>query len=90
MRSLSRKGVLLAVAFAAGLVSRVEAQGVTTGAISGFVADSAGAPLGGASVEIRYAPTGFRAATVTNARAFYLLQGLEPGGPYTVSARAIG
>lgn len=90
MKSWCGKVALLVVALTTGLIGRVEAQGVTTGAISGFVTDSSGAPLGGATVEVRYAPTGFRGATVSNARGFYLVQGLEPGGPYTVAARAIG
>ena len=82
--------IAAAIVLAAGSGTRAHAQGVTTGAISGFVQDSSGAPIGGAAVEARYGPTGARAVTVTNARGFYLVQGLEPGGPYAVSARAIG
>ena len=85
------KGITAAALVAlAAAPARLQAQGVTTGAISGFVQDSAGAPLGGAAVEVRYTATGFRGSAVTNTRGFYLVQGLEPGGPYTVTARAIG
>jgi len=92
MKAWSGKGMTAAalLALAAVAPSRLSAQGVTTGAISGFVQDSAGAPLGGAAVEVRYAATGFRGSAITNTRGFYLIQGLEPGGPYTVTARAIG
>ena len=80
----------VAVVLVMGSSERAQAQGVTTGAISGFVQDSSGAPIGGAGVEVRFEPTGSRAMTTTNARGFYLVQGLEPGGPYVVTARAIG
>jgi hypothetical protein len=80
----------VALVLAMGSSEQARAQGVTTGAISGFVQDSSGAPIGGAGVEVRYEPTGSRAMTTTNARGFYLIQGLEPGGPYFVTARAIG
>ena len=59
---------------------RLEAQGVTTSAVSGYVQDSAGAPLANAQVLITYLPTGFRTAVTTNANGLYLAQGLEPGG----------
>jgi hypothetical protein len=73
VRALSAAAaLLLAVAGA------VEAQGVTTGALSGTVSDSMGAPIAGATVEVRFEPTGFRAVTTTNSRGFYLLQGLGP------------
>ena len=85
VRVLSAAAALLLAA-----AGSVAAQGVTTGALSGTVADSLGAPIAGATVEVRFEPTGFRAVTTTNSRGFYLLQGLEPGAPYAASARAIG
>lgn len=90
MKSWTGKGVIAMLVLALVATGRAEAQGVTTGAISGFVQDSSGSPIAGASVDIRYEPTGFRALTTTNARGFFLVQGLEPGGPYSVAARAIG
>jgi protocatechuate 3,4-dioxygenase beta subunit len=48
VRALSAAAaLLLAVAGA------VEAQGVTTGALSGTVSDSMGAPIAGATVEVK-------------------------------------
>jgi outer membrane receptor for ferrienterochelin and colicin len=88
-RSIVRT-VSAAVSLLFVLGSGLEAQGVTSGAINGTVQDSSGTPIVGASVEIRYAPTGFRTVTSTNSRGLYLVQGLEPGSPYSVSARAIG
>src|SRR5690606_5136998 len=93
MKSWSGKtgaALVLALVVAMGSSERAVAQGVTSGAVSGFVQDSSGTPIGGASIEVRYEPTGFRAVTTTNSRGYFLVQGLEPGGPYFVSARAIG
>lgn len=81
---------LAALALVLGLSDRLEAQGVTTGAISGLVQDSAGNPLENAAVQVVYIPTGFRSNATTNSSGLYIVQGLEPGGPYRVTARAIG
>ncbi len=90
MRTWIRTAGALVALGAAVTAGRLEAQGVTTGAVSGYVQDSAGAPLANAQVLITYLPTGFRTAATTNANGLYLAQGLEPGGPYEVVARAIG
>jgi hypothetical protein len=66
------------------------AQGVTTGAISGKVTDPQGAPVAEAAVQVTNRGTGFTTATRTRSNGQYLAQGLEVGGPYTVSIRAIG
>lgn len=66
------------------------AQSVTTGAATGSIKDQNGAPLANVSVRFTYEPTGFTASAVTNARGLFTLQGLEPGGPYTVRATLIG
>ncbi|MCZ6754094.1 MAG: TonB-dependent receptor [Gemmatimonadetes bacterium] len=85
--------VLPAVAalFATALmVGTLSAQGVTTGAASGVITDQDGNPLAGATVEFTHVPTGFRTTAVTNVRGIFTVQGLEPGGPYTVRIRQIG
>lgn len=64
------------------------AQGVTTAAIRGVVTAPGGTP-GDARVDVRHEDTGVR----TQARASggrFLVPGLEPGGPYTVTVRSIG
>jgi len=66
------------------------AQSVTTGAAGGTITDQNGAPLANASVEFTYGPTGFKVTTVTNERGLFSIQGLQPGGPYTVKATLIG
>jgi carboxypeptidase family protein/TonB-dependent receptor-like protein len=70
--------------------SRLHAQGVTTGAVSGTVTDAAGKPVENAQVQITNRATGFRSGSVTRANGYYYVQGLEVGGPYTVSVRRIG
>jgi len=92
MQNWFRK-VLPAVAalFATALmVGTLSAQGVTTGAASGLITDQDGNPLAGATVEFTHVPTGFRTTAVTNVRGIFTVQGLEPGGPYTVRIRQIG
>jgi hypothetical protein len=68
-------------AFAASLV----AQGITTSALSGFVADAQNRPIAGATVTVVHEPSGTKAETVTRANGQYALSGLRPGGPYTVT-----
>ena len=92
MQSWSRR-FLSAVAgvFATALmVGTIAAQGVTTGASSGLITDQDGNPLSGVTVEFTHEPTGFRTTAVTNVRGIFTVQGLEPGGPYTVRIRMIG
>jgi hypothetical protein len=66
------------------------AQGVTTGAVSGRVIDESGAAIVGASISVVNTATG-AASRVTAARdGRYLVQGLEVGGPYSITVRHPG
>ncbi|HEY3279200.1 MAG TPA: TonB-dependent receptor [Gemmatimonadales bacterium] len=73
--------------FAAGVAG---AQGVTTGAITGKITDEQGQPVSAAEVQVTHRGTGYATATRTRANGLFLVQGLESGGPYTVTVRAIG
>src|SRR6185436_1562537 len=86
-----RLGLVLAAftAFVAG-TTRLSAQGVTTGAISGTITSDQGQPVEGVNVQVLNRSTGARAATVSRSDGRYYVQGLEVGGPYTVSIRRIG
>jgi len=67
----------------------VLAQGVTTAAVRGTVRMSDGHDPSGARVSVRNSSTGFVVeAEVRNGRFF--VQGLEVGGPYSVTLRRIG
>jgi hypothetical protein len=80
------------VALGASLVSAADlaAQGVTTGAITGTVADASGAGIEGAQIQIINVASGTSTGGLTRRNGLYLVQGLEVGGPYTVRVRRIG
>ncbi|HKH93368.1 MAG TPA: TonB-dependent receptor [Gemmatimonadaceae bacterium] len=80
----------VAAALLVGLSGRATAQGVTTGAIAGQVTDEGGRPIASAQVVIRNRSTGFTVGTMTREDGRYRVQNLEPGGPYSVTARRIG
>ena len=77
---------LLSILFASG----AGAQGVTTGAISGKVAGEQGNPVALADVQVVNRSSGFTTRTRTRENGQYLVQGLEVGGPYSITVRAIG
>ncbi|MFN2567661.1 MAG: TonB-dependent receptor domain-containing protein [Gemmatimonadaceae bacterium] len=90
-----RRTLRLALAAALALVlpplaTNADAQGVTTGAITGTVTTEQGQPLEGAQIQIVSRATGFTSGAMTRANGVYYVQGLEVGGPYTVRARRIG
>jgi hypothetical protein len=66
------------------------AQGVTTGAITGRVTDQQGQPLSEVVVQIVHRRTGYATTTRTRVNGLFLMQGLEVGGPYSVTVRRIG
>ncbi|HSJ24351.1 MAG TPA: carboxypeptidase regulatory-like domain-containing protein [Longimicrobiales bacterium] len=66
------------------------AQGVTTAAVSGRVADDAGAPVQNARVVVTNEGTGLTRTTLTNDQGAYLVPGLPVGGPYRVEAGSLG
>jgi hypothetical protein len=81
---------LLAVALLGAGRAELAAQGVTTGAIIGTVADQTGQPLSGVEVQVVNRETGYSNTTITRPNGQYLIQGLEVGGPYTVTIRSLG
>ncbi len=81
---------IAAAAVFAGGSANAFAQGITTGAITGTVTGSGGEPIEGAQVQISNRATGFTAGGISRANGVFFVQGLETGGPYTVSVRRIG
>jgi hypothetical protein len=63
---------------------------VTSSAMSGAVKSSTGEFLPGASVELVHKPTGTKYYSTTDAKGGYAVQGLRPGGPYTVKVTYVG
>jgi hypothetical protein len=90
---MKRSGLFATVALAFGLLiigESVHAQGVTTGAIAALVRDASGNPRAGARVSARHEPSGTRYEARTQADGRALLANMRVGGPYTVTAAAIG
>lgn len=71
------------------LPSLLFAQG-TDASIRGVVTDSAGTAIGGAIVELRNTTTGFVSQVRAGDRGRYVVTQLPLGGPYRVTARAVG
>jgi hypothetical protein len=84
------RAVAAALVFSMLLAPALRAQGVTTGAITGKVTDASGQPVVLADVRIVNRSTGYTTSTRTRDNGLFLVQGLEVGGPYTVTVRAIG
>ncbi|MEA3420861.1 MAG: TonB-dependent receptor, partial [Acidobacteriota bacterium] len=68
------------------LPAAVFAQSATTGAISGIVVDSEGAPLPGATITALHIPTGTLFTAVTRSNGRFFIASVKVGGPYTVTA----
>jgi hypothetical protein len=81
---------LLGAALLGGSAGPLRAQGVTTGAIAGTVTDEQGQPVVNAQVTVVNRATGYSTSALTRNNGFYLVQGLEVGGPYTVTITSIG
>ena len=63
---------------------------VTSSAMSGTVKSTAGELLPGATVEVVHKPTGTKYYSTTDGKGNYAVQGLRPGGPYTVKVTYVG
>ena len=87
-RSVARlvRGVLAAALIFPSAV--VRAQGVTTAGIRGRVTDVLEQPVD-ATIRVSHGATGF-SVEVRASHGRFLVQGLEPGGPYVVTVRALG
>jgi len=70
------------------IASAVMAQ-VTTSSMSGRITDSR-ETLPGATVKVTHVPSGTVYVVTTNNEGRYAIQGMRPGGPYTVEIHFIG
>ena len=71
-------------------LAAASAQGVTTGVVSGRVVDETGAPVAGTTISVVNTTTGATSRATVARDGRYLVQGLEVGGPYSVTARKPG
>ena len=86
---LARAVCVALVAFGLGTPTRVSAQG-TDASLRGQVADSTGAAITGAMIEVRNLASGFSAQVRTSDRGRYAATQLPLGGPYRITVRAVG
>ena len=66
------------------------AQGVTTASIIGTVVNERGEALGGTRISAVHTPSGTSYSTRSRADGRYTIPGMRVGGPYSVTATAIG
>src|SRR5574341_925192 len=83
-------GALLLLGMLLCHFSSVHAQGVTTAALGGIVADNKGQPLPGANVVAVHEPSGTRYGAASRASGAFNIPNMKVGGPYTVTASLIG
>ena len=72
------------------LVALSASAQVTTSALSGVVTDENQQAMIGATITALHTPSGTKYNAVTNIDGRYTIQGMRPGGPYTVSVSYIG
>src|SRR5256885_1094569 len=80
-------GAMLALVLA---VQPASAQTLTTGTLSGVVADQQGAALPGVTVVAVHEPTGTRYETITGGDGRFQIPNVRVGGPYSVTATLSG
>ena len=83
-------GRLAVLALLAIPVVSLQAQGVTTGALTGTITDATGAPVEAAQVLVRNATTGYNIGTTSRSTGTYNIQGIEPNQNYRITVRRIG
>ncbi|MCW5548654.1 MAG: TonB-dependent receptor [Opitutaceae bacterium] len=79
-----------AVALALAAANAVFGQAITTSSLTGTVTNNTGQPISGAALTILHVPTGSSYTATSRADGTFVLRGLRPGGPYTVSSTAVG
>ncbi len=85
-----QKRFSLLIAMLVMLFTSAMAQ-VTTSSLSGKVTEAGtGEEIIGATVQAVHEPSGTRYMTVTNSEGRFNIQGMRPGGPYTVSISYVG
>ena len=62
----------------------------TTSSLGGTIKDNRGAPVEGATILLKHEPTGFTSRATTNNKGYYLINNLQPGGPYSINISFVG
>lgn len=91
MKQRCRTAAFLLLGLACMLVhGRVQAQGVTSAAMTGRITSAERAGIAGAQVVAREVGTGTEYRVVTREDGRFLLTGMRPGGPYRIAVTALG
>lgn len=82
--------LLALVTVALGLISTpiAIAQVITTSSLNGTVRNDQGQPVANATITVTHEPTGSVNTTTARADGTFVLRGLRPGGPYTITSTA--
>jgi hypothetical protein len=88
--TLLRSAALLICCVLLWPAGRADAQGVTTGAMSGVVKDAQGAVIPGATILAVHQASGSTYEAVTQADGRFVMPGMRVGGPYTITASLPG
>jgi hypothetical protein len=65
-------------------------QGSTTSSMSGKIVDKDGKSLPGATIIAVHVPSGTQYGALANNDGLFIIQGMRPGGPYTVEISFVG
>ncbi|MBR1510345.1 MAG: TonB-dependent receptor [Bacteroidales bacterium] len=82
------KSILLA--FTTLIAGTVAYAQVTTSSLGGRITDQKGETVVGAAIIATHTPSGTVYGAVTNSDGSYRINGITPGGPYTVSVEMLG
>ena len=72
------------------LISNIGKTQETTSTLSGSIENEKSQVISGASILIKYEPTGYSITSQSNSRGIFLIPNLKPGGPYTIRISFIG
>ncbi|MBO4372102.1 MAG: carboxypeptidase regulatory-like domain-containing protein, partial [Bacteroidales bacterium] len=85
-----KKNIYLILALLMTMFIGTASAQVTTSSLSGQVTDDSGETLPGATVIAVHVPSGTQYACITNESGRYFIQGMRPGGPYTITYSFVG
>src|SRR6478609_409380 len=81
--------VLLVLISCPFFMTVIQAQ-ETTASLGGTIKDPKGTVADGASITLRHEPTGFTSHALSNAKGYFYINNLQPGGPYTLNISYVG
>ena len=82
-----RKFILSLIFAVAGVAAMAQ---ITTSALDGVVTDAEGKPLMGATIIAKHIPSGSEYGVASDRHGSFRMQGMRPGGPYSVEVSFIG